>query len=320
MKILLHSYLPASKKINSETSAELKIIELLNKEILDKNISPCIIKMYGCFNCKNINDILPNNCEKYFKDIISKTDIHLDLCIIKRLSTFGAISNTYNILFTEVAQMTMESFLGSMYKNAPTSFLLNEEVLLNLEILLFHIVYTLAAIQDKYPSFRHNDLHLENILIARVNYLGNEEEYFRFKYKGKIFNVPNIGFMAKLIDFGRSTIDGIVDNDFINNPSGQAKHNFKYEKNRKYDLLTLIEDIFETYPLSDEIRKFLNQMVPMNIINNKVGKQFILDENHPLMKKMMIPNDILLKSNIFDMFTYKPSRDSVRLLPTYRVK
>ena len=35
--------------------------------------------------------------------------------------------------------------------------------------MLFQLIYTYAIILDKYPSFRHNDLSVPNLLVQEIN-------------------------------------------------------------------------------------------------------------------------------------------------------
>ena len=66
----------------------------------------------------------------------------------------------------------------------------------DLRAILFQIIYTLKVIYETVPSFRHNDIHLENILVKTedVPKIGTT------KYSD--FNVPNRGIFVGLGDFG----------------------------------------------------------------------------------------------------------------------
>jgi len=39
----------------------------------------------------------------------------------------------------------------------------------NLKVLIFQVVFTLMIIQESFPSFRHNDLHLSNVLVQIID-------------------------------------------------------------------------------------------------------------------------------------------------------
>ena len=72
----------------------------------------------------------------------------------------------------------------------------NNEIIKNI---LFQVIYTLYCINQKYPNFRHNDLHLENILVDEIPY--EEETYFKYTISGQNFYVPNLGFRILLWDY-----------------------------------------------------------------------------------------------------------------------
>ena len=43
--------------------------------------------------------------------------------------------------------------------------------------LIFQVVYTLAGVHSKLPSFRHNDLHCSNVLISHMDVCKIKEMY-----------------------------------------------------------------------------------------------------------------------------------------------
>lgn len=77
-------------------------------------------------------------------------------------------------------------------------------------VLLFQMIAMLALIQEKYPTFRHNDLSLSNILVqnTRVKPLDETEfgGYYKYTIYGKTYCIPDIGFRILLADFDYSII------------------------------------------------------------------------------------------------------------------
>ena len=51
-------------------------------------------------------------------------------------------------------------------------------------ILFFQIISVLAVIQKKYPTFRHNDLKANNILLQKIS-TNNTFNKFKYKINGK---------------------------------------------------------------------------------------------------------------------------------------
>ena len=70
--------------------------------------------------------------------------------------------------------------------------------LIHWQCIFFQIISTLAVIQSKFPSFRHNDLKANNILVTKIN--RNVQKYW-YKVAGDDYDIPNIGYQIKLWDF-----------------------------------------------------------------------------------------------------------------------
>lgn len=100
--------------------------------------------------------------------------------------------------------------------------------------IIFQILSVLAIIHAKYPSFRHNDLKANNILINEID-SSNTASKFQYKINGQSFVVPNIGFQIKIWDFDFACIPGLVDNNKVD-ADWTSKINVNPVKNRYYDL------------------------------------------------------------------------------------
>jgi serine/threonine protein kinase len=85
------------------------------------------------------------------------------------------------------------------------NFIPNSEI--QMASIITQVLYTLYIINDKIPSFRHHDLHQDNILIVKV-----KEENLTIKISGKEYLFNNGGVKAVIIDFGMATVTG------VNNP------------------------------------------------------------------------------------------------------
>ena len=100
--------------------------------------------------------------------------------------------------------------------------------------IIFQFLSCLAVIQEKYPSFRHNDLKANNVLVHTIP-KSKTNNKFMYKINGQKYIVPNIGFQIKLWDFDFACIPGVVDNSKVNDDWTDAI-NIKPEKNRYYDV------------------------------------------------------------------------------------
>jgi serine/threonine protein kinase len=99
--------------------------------------------------------------------------------------------------------------------------------------LIFQILSVLAIIHAKYPSFRHNDLKANNILINQID--NSSTSKFKYKINGQFYIVPNIGIQIKIWDFDFACIPGLVDNNKVE-AEWTSKINVNPTKNRYYDI------------------------------------------------------------------------------------
>ena len=139
--------------------------------------------------------------------------------------------------------------------------------------LLFQLIYTLTVIQLKYPNFRHNDLHLGNILVS--SYYTKGFNLYKIKLENKVYEyyIPNVGFQIKLWDFDWACLEP----DIINIKALMAKKNMK---NRTYDLFFILSKIEVNY------KKIME--------NNYKTEHLLFFEDY---RKDIKPEDIMIKDN-----------------------
>ncbi|BCS83159.1 putative serine/threonine-protein kinase [Cotonvirus japonicus] len=148
-------------------------------------------------------------------------------------------------------------------------------------IIFFQILFTLAQTHNKYPSFRHNDMKANNILVQITNNgVVNLNESFGYSFENeKIkFIIPNIGITTKIWDFDFACIDGIIDNKKVDS-DWTKKINITKRKNRYYDMHyffnTLISERFfpQFYEggAPQEIIDFIHRVVPEELRNGSVN-------------------------------------------------
>ena len=104
-----------------------------------------------------------------------------------------------------------------------------------LESNIFSNIISTSSNPKKYPSFRHNDLKANNILIELLDSKNDTNLYFDYIINGKYYSVPNVNIQIKIWDFDFACIPEIVDNDKVN-AEWTDKINVKPEKNRYYDM------------------------------------------------------------------------------------
>lgn len=170
-------------------------------------------------------------------------------------------------------------------------------------VLFFQIVSVLAVIHRKYPSFRHNDMKANNILVDKVPI---SKKYNRYMYEinGQTYIIPNMGFNIKLWDFDFACIPGLVENSKVS-AKWTNKINIKPEQNRYYDLhyffntLTrkgFMPNFFKDNKIPQEAKDFINRIVPDKY--REPGK-YVSERGRILIDEEIITPDWVIKNDIF---------------------
>lgn len=253
-------------------------------------------KHYG-----DINDVnRPENAELLMLKILSffvvkRHTPHIVLPITtfnSKIQTFIALAKTNHIQSKKYAKFIERYNKGAFYDNV--SILISEwanggDLLEYLRanfhnlttkqwrVIFFQIISTLAVIQGKYPSFRHNDLKLNNILIQNID-TTHSDRPFIYTVDEQTFYVPNIGMRCKIWDFDFACIPGIVENSKVNalwtndinvNPESHPYYDLHYFFN------TMVSEGFisnffnrdnDGMPyVPDDVTEFVKRIIPTNL-------------------------------------------------------
>jgi hypothetical protein len=241
---------------NLNQNTEIRLIYLLSKLVLQKR-TPHINLPILAFQT-NINEFLK---KKY-----------LTLTEIKNIFyTKESLSNTnlINILISEWCDGgDLESFLIKNKKN----FNNNE---LNLDVLFFQLLSLFTTILIYYPNFKHNDLHLGNLLVKKNK---PTNKYYLYKIKNLLENVnytndnytnyiiPDMGFQIRLWDYDLSSIEGLIDNNFINSVFGDDNDTFITSKKNQFEDLVKFSFMYK------------RDIIDKSIINNNKYNKIILED------------------------------------------
>lgn len=272
-------------------NAELLMIRLLSFFVINKQ-TPHIILPITTFNTSikpflglSKNDIVNNKRYDLFLKKYSKGDYYSNVSIL-----ISEWANAGDLL----------DYLRKNYKTFK---------LKHWRCLFFQFLSVLAIIQTKYPSFRHNDLKANNLLVNEIPIL---PEYTSYKYiiNGNEYVIPNIGFQIKLWDFDFATIPDIINNSKVE-AEWTDKINIKPIQNRYYD----VHYFFNTFTkkgffpefwtekcVPDKIKEFVNRIVPNKFKDGDLvserGRILINDE-------YLIPEDILKTDPLFESYRIK---------------
>ena len=172
-------------------------------------------------------------------------------------------------------------------------------------IIFFQILSVLAIIQKKYPSFRHNDMKANNILVQLIP-ISKKKSKFMYKINGKKYIVPNIGIQLKLWDFDFACIPKLVNNNKVD-ADWTNDINIKPEMNRYYDIHYFINtltkkgffnEFWNKEYVPEKIHEFVRRVVPSKYYKgdnvSDRGRILVNDE-------FMIPDDILKNDPLFEV-------------------
>jgi hypothetical protein len=285
-------------------NAELMMIKLLSQFVINAK-TPHIVLPIGTFNT-NIT---------HFIDAYKKGRFHINGKIEeKKYERYKEFVNNYedekyhdevSILLSEWANRgDFLDFIRNRYQNLTP---------MHWKVFFFQIISTLAIIQNKYPSFRHNDLKANNILVSRIN----EKNKKRYVYtiSGDSYAVNNISYQIKLWDFDFACIPDLINNKKVNYSKWNQEINVLPEQNKYYDLhfffntlmnKSFFPQILDENVVPKETVEFVKSIVPYKYrMWNKKGEQNenVSKKGRLLTKDEYItPLEVLKTSPYFDEF------------------
>lgn len=263
-------------------NSEICMLKLLSYFVI-KSQTPHLILPIATFNTSikpfltlQDDDIVSKDNKKYSEFIANYND--------------GQYYENVSVIISEWANRgDLSMFLKQHYRKLK---------LIHWQCIFFQIISTLAIIQTKYPTFRHNDLKANNILISKVDACN---KLLLYKVSNKEYVLPAIGYGIYLWDFDFACIPGVVENSKVYQDWTQ-KINITSRKNRYYDIhyffCTLIykgflPEIMDEPNVPIEVKKFIEWIVPPEYRpghpSNKVNKRCRLLVDDELFK----PIDIL---------------------------
>lgn len=282
--------------ISRPENAELMMIRLLSMFLVRKE-TPHIVLPYGTFdtNIEHFTELIEAGVveedNKHYKGFIEKYEN-------------GDYHKNVSILISEWANRgDLLDFIRKNYTNFTLTYW---------KVFFFQILSVLAIIHSKFPSFRHNDLKANNILVHKSNKRGRRCRY----HIGKdTYIVPNVGYKIKLWDFDFACIPGIVNNAKVS-AKWTNKINVSPVQNRYYDMHYFFNTFIRrgffskfltSKTIPNEVKKFVNDIIPKKYrkgdLVSERGRILINDE-------YTTPNITLQTHAFFEEFRNKKVRTS----------
>jgi hypothetical protein len=177
-------------------------------------------------------------------------------------------------------------------------------------VIIFQVLFTLAFIHQKYPSFRHNDFKANNILInvTDVKEDKSHQEYI-YNMDNVKFTIPNINLGIKIWDFDFTSIDGIIENNKVNSKWTEAigitkKQNRYYDMHYFFNTLTSKRFFPQFYEngAPKEIIDFVHRIIPEEYrhqsSNISTKGRILVDTEYTTPYKVIIEDPLFKKYQI----------------------
>lgn len=277
-------------------NAELLMIKLLSYFIIKKR-TPHIVLPIGTFDTdithftNLIEDKYVEPHNKKYKEFVERYNK-------------GDYYDEVSILISEWANRgDFLDFIKKKYKNFTA---------IHWKVFFFQLISTLAVIQSKFPTFRHNDLKANNILITKIF---KNIDTFKYKVMGYSYRIPNIGYQLKIWDFDFACIPGIVDNKKVMISNKWTRSiNVGPMQNRYYDVHyffnTLIKRGFFPELMSSSLIPKETKDFVLSIVPKKYQTGDSVSEKGRILHNVeyTTPGEILKNSPYFEEFRIETTK------------
>ncbi len=196
-------YGPHTKGTTSTTDAEIKILQFLQKHIIETNYSACILEMLDYKVCQG-------SLAKICKTKSEAPERSLTMTLTKsfyrylKLTKAGLATDKFALIMLERCDITLSEYL-MRFTNSAINFAV-------LKSILFQIIHVMWVLKTLYPSFRHYDLHDENVMLifnSQSVFSADKPSFLVYPIGGHEFAVPYFGINPKIIDFGFASLPEI---------------------------------------------------------------------------------------------------------------
>src|SRR3989344_452498 len=195
--------------------------------------------------------------------------------------------------------------------------------LLEWKVIIFQILSVLAIIHFKYPSFKHNDLKANNIMVHHINL---NKKIITYTINNITYKIPNIGIQIKITDFDFSCISNIVKNNKVES-DWASNININSQQNQYYDihyffntLIHFIPTVMSSPNVPNEIKIFINDVVPLKY--QTCNTPFIHEKGRLLIQdEYTTPAKLLATNILFNTFKQSNSQiNSTKLSSIHNIK
>lgn len=289
--------------------SEIAILEILKHEIINKNISPCILEIIYHKKCSSevYSHINKKTCEVLVKSAKPKQNIYEIVrsyfCWHYFMMTIKFDYKYFSFIVLEECGPSLRRYINSINSGDTIAV----EILRSI---FFQIVYTMHRIKKIYPKFKHNDFHSDNILLKfDPNFKPLEpQKYLVFNDSSTTYVLPYYGVVAKIIDFGFSSI-----------PELNIRSNIELDKYTMFtrtctDMIFLLHDILRT-TRAQEIDEVMDMLYQMDSGECFLSSVFYMEENQHNIFSTKADHSHefsdVLERDIFDSYRNQPKPKNI---------
>jgi len=217
------------------------------------------------------------DCKKFYAVKNSQESLRSEFQMAKKLENMNVVPKAFfykkcagsgrNRMFSNyIESLDLEKFI----KNNNT----NEKAL---RIVIFIVLNALFNISQRYPSFRHNDLHLGNVLVTLTPQL----KMFEFKIDNKKYSFKT-KILPYITDLGLSTVNGINNEVMKDDPEFFANYGIATDNHPMYDTHFFLSSIYE------EIKNRKNFKDTKKFIESLFDRSYLKMESNKVTSGRMI--------------------------------
>jgi hypothetical protein len=169
-----------------------------------------------------------------------------------------------------------------------------------IDTFLMQLLYTLDIMQQVVPNFRHNDLHVGNILVRAYDFEGQS----RYITERGVFFLPNIGAQCVIADFDWASAGGEVENfTTMNHFMTDITDGINYEEIPGADAYRVVAGLYALSSVksgntSPIVRRILLMYNQRGIVVNPVER---IPKNAIVWRDMPTPRELL--DELIPLFT-----------------
>ena len=286
-------------QISRPENTEINMMSILSRLVIEGKTKHLLLPIKTYYT--DIAPFIKMYVEKHIKPESDNNGKYKDF--VEKYNN-GFLENTVSLLFYEFANG------GDLLKFIRTN---NKKLnSMHWKVIIFQLLSVLSVIQNRYPSFRHNDLKANNVLIelTRSDYENiNYSNTIIYNVGNRKYKIPDIGMNIKLWDFDFACIPNICENIKVHE-HWTNKINITTKQNKYYDIhyffRTLINnaffpDILSNDPKYIDVKKFISDVLPPQYITgNKISKygRLLVDD------EFTTPQKLLETNKYFDDFRF----------------